>query len=171
MAREARSQVRKRRRGCIGGCLTKIVLLLGLCAVLFVGACVLGFVKTDPETGAPALSLEGMDLGKIGIPEIDLGNIDLSGISLPDMGGFSLPGWAYDVKREGLTVKALRAGEGEAVLVCADGYTMLVGGGSGMGAGLTAQLLLSGVKHLNAVVAPSSDQTAIGGLPLVMTLM
>ena len=171
MAREERSHVRKRRRGCLGGCLTRILLLLGLCAVLFVGACVLGFVKTDPETGAPALSLEGMDLEKIGIPEIDLGNIDLSGISLPDMGGFSLPGWAYDVKREGLTVKALRAGEGEAILVCADGYTMLVGGGSGMGAGLTAQLLLSGVKHLNAVVALSSDQTAIGGLPLAMTLM
>jgi hypothetical protein len=60
MAHEERSHVRKRRRGCLSGCLTKIVLLLGLAAVLFVGACVLGFVKNDPETGAPSLSLEGV---------------------------------------------------------------------------------------------------------------
>ena len=60
MAREAKSHVRKRRRGCISGCLTNILLLLGLAALLFVGACVLGFVKNDPETGAPSLSLDGV---------------------------------------------------------------------------------------------------------------
>lgn len=174
MAREERSHVRKRRRGCFGGCLTRILLVLGLFAVLFVGACVLGFVKSDPETGAPQLSLEDAGLGSVSLDslkEIDLPEIggleDAAGM----LGGLSLPGWAYGVRPSGLTVKALRAGSGEAILVCADGYTMLVGGGSGMGAGLTGQLLLSGVKHLNAVVAPSSDQAQIGGLPLAMTLM
>ena len=44
MAREERSHIRKRRRGCISGCLTNILLLLGLAALLFVGACVRGFV-------------------------------------------------------------------------------------------------------------------------------
>ena len=56
MAREERSHIRKRRRGCISGCLTNILLLLGLAALLFVGACVLGFVKNDPETGAPIIN-------------------------------------------------------------------------------------------------------------------
>ena len=68
-------------------------------------------------------------------------------------------------------VKTLRAGDGEAVLVCADGYTMLLGGGSGMGVTLTGQLLLCGVSHLNAAVAMSSQQSQIGGLPLAITLM
>lgn len=179
MAREERSHVKKRRRGCMGGCLTKIVLLLGLGAVLFVGACVLGFVKNDPETGAPSLSLEGVkgleSLPKI--PQIDLPDIaeNLQSIRLPDMsgaaGGFSLPLWPYGIKGDGLTVKTLRVGDGEAILVCADGYTMLLGGGSGMGAGICAQLLLCGVKHLNAAVAMSSEQAQIGGLPLTIALM
>lgn len=159
MAREAKSHVRKRRRGCISGCLTNILLLLGLGALLFVGACVLGFVKNDPETGAPSLSLDGV---------AGLTNLRLPDVSLPDV---TLPGWAYGVSKTGLTVKALRAGDGEAVLVCADGYTMLLGGGSGMGATLTGQLLLCGVSHLNAAVAMSSQQSQIGGLPLAITLM
>ena len=155
MAREGRSHVRKRRRGCLGGCLTRILLLLGLGAVLFVGACVLGFVKNDPQTGAPTLSLEN----------IGMGNLDLGGLEdmqLPDISalkgteGFQMPSWAYTVKPSGLTVKALRAGDGEAILVCADGYTLLAGGGSGMGVMLTGQLLLSGVKHLNVAAALSS---------------
>ncbi|MBQ7885953.1 MAG: hypothetical protein IJ313_03565 [Clostridia bacterium] len=183
MAREERSHVRKRRRGCMGGCLTRIILLLGLAAILFVGACVLGIVKNDPETGAPSLSLEGVKgLESLELPQIELP--DLSGIELPgalkdmnlgDLGAMAksvqLPGWAYGVSPSGLTVKTLRAGEGEAVLVCADGYTMLLGGGSGMGAGICAQMLLCGVKHLNAAVAMSSDQAQIGGLPLTITLM
>lgn len=159
MAREAKSHVRKRRRGCISGCLTNILLLLGLGALLFVGACVLGFVKNDPETGAPSLSLDGV---------AGLTNLRLPDVSLPDV---TLPGWAYGVSKTGLTVKALRAGDGEAVLVCADGYTMLLGGGSGMGVTLTGQLLLCGVSHLNAAVAMSSQQSQIGGLPLAITLM
>lgn len=169
----------------MGGCLTKIVLLLGLCAVLFVGACVLGFVKNDPETGAPSLSLEGVNgLENLQLPEIMLPDIRLPDVKLPDgvkdmdlsaLGGFAqgvrIPGWAYALSPTGLTVKTLRAGDGEAVLVCADGYTMLLGGGSGMGAGVCAQILLSGVKHLNAAVAMSSEQAQIGGLPLNIKLM
>lgn len=159
MAREAKSHVRKRRRGCISGCLTNILLILGLAALLFVGACVLGFVKNDPETGAPSLSLDGV---------AGLTNLRLPDVSLPDV---TLPGWAYGVSKTGLTVKTLRAGDGEAVLVCADGYTMLLGGGSGMGVALTGQLLLCGVSHLNAAVAMGSQQSQIGGLPLAITLM
>ncbi|MGN0774021.1 MAG: ComEC/Rec2 family competence protein [Candidatus Ventricola sp.] len=151
--------MRKRRRGCLSGCLTNILLILGLAALLFVGACVLGFVKNDPETGAPSLSLDGV---------AGLENLRLPDVSLPDV---SLPGWAYGVSKTGLTVKTLRAGDGEAVLVCADGYTMLLGGGSGMGVTLTGQLLLCGVSHLNAAVAMSSQQSQIGGLPLAITLM
>ena len=183
MAREERSHVRKRRRGCMGGCLTRIIVLLGLLAVLFVGACVLGFVKNDPETGAPSLSLEGvkglesLDLGRIELPDLggiqlpeSIGDVDLSSLSLA-VQNVQIPKFSFGVRETGLTVKTLRAGEGEAVLVCADGYTMLLGGGSGMGAGVCAQLLLCGVKHLNAVVAMSSEQAQIGGLPLAITLM
>ena len=163
MAREAKSHVRKRRRGCISGCLTNILLLLGLAALLFVGACVLGFVKNDPETGAPSLSLDGVT---------GLSNLHLPDVSLPEnLPDVTLPSWAYGVSKTGLTVKTLRAGDGEAVLVCADGYTMLLGGGSGMGVTLTGQLLLCGVSHLNATVAMSSQQSQIGGLPLAITLM
>ncbi len=165
----------------MGGCLMKIILLLGVAAILFVGACVLGIVKNDPTTGAPSISLEGMK----GLESIDISQIelpDLSGVKLPEsIGDIELPDigaiaqnvskLGFGVSQTGLTVKTLRAGDGEAVLVCADGYTMLLGGGSGMGAGVCAQLLLSGVKHLNAAVAMSSEQTQIGGLPLTITLM
>ena len=172
MARTQRSHVHKRRRGCLGGCLTRIVLLLGLCAILFVAACVLGFVKNDPVTGKPKLSFEGIgmeSLPQIKLPEM-LEGVDLAGLTAL-VQGVKLPEWSFGVSPSGLTIKTLRAGEGEAVLVCADGYTMLVGGGDGTGAGLCAQLLLSGVRHLNAVVATSSGQQQIGGLPLMMRLM
>jgi len=156
----------------MGGCLTRIVLLLGLCALLFVAACVLGFVKNDPVTGKPELTFE--NIGVNGLTQLDLPaaleNVDLSGVTA-FVQGVRLPAWAYGVSPTGLTVKTLRAGEGEAVLVCADGYTMLVGGGDGIGAGICAQLLLSGVRHLNAVVATSSGQQQIGGLPLMLRLM
>lgn len=179
MARE-HSHVKKRRRGCLGGCLTKIVLMLGLAALLFVGAHVLGFVENDPVTGAPSLSLENIQNGAaVDFPAIDL--LDLSGVTEGLSGslegarqmaqGIEIPAWAYGVSREGLTVKTLHAGDGEAVLVCCDGYTMLVGGGSGMGAGLLSQLLLCGVKHLNAVIAPCSEAEQIGALALAVTLM
>ena len=157
MARE-RSRVHKRRRGCLTGCLTNLLLLLGLAALLFVGACVLGIVQNDPETGRPYLSLE---------------NVGLSGVTLPELGlpELELPAWAFTVNPSGLTVKTLRAGQGEAVLVCSDGYTMLLGAGSGTGALVSAQLLLSGVSHLHAAIAPQSSDAQLGGMKLVMPLM
>ena len=171
MAREERSFVRKRKRGCLTGCLTRILLLLGVLALLLVGACVLGFVSIDGETGAPSLSLEsvgldGIDLSGLSLPNIDLPAISLSGISLPDI---ALPGWAYGVKKDGLTVKTLRAGEGEAVLVCCDGYTMLLGGGDN-GLLTAAQMLLCGVNRLSVTVAMGSEDAQIAGLPLAVKL-
>lgn len=167
MSRKEKSYVRKRRHGCLGGCLTKIVLLLGVAALLFVGACVLGFVRNDPVTGAPSLTMENMAIPQELADSVSGGLESMSEAAQ----GLSLPSWAYGVAQDGLTVKTLRAGDGEAVLVCCDGYTMLVGGGSGMGVSLTAQLLLCGVGHLNAVIAPCAEQAQIHGLPLVMTLM
>lgn len=174
MGRAERSHVRKRRRGCLGGCLTRILLLFGLCAVLFVGACVLGLVKNDPVTGAPSLTLEnisfsGLDASQL-LQRLPDGLPDLPGLAQA-VQGEELPAWAYGVSPEGLTVKALRAGDGEAIFLCADGYTMLLGGGSGMGVSLTAQLLLCGAGHLNAMAALESDASSIGGLPLAMTLI
>ena len=127
----------------------------------------LGFVKNDPATGRPELSLDALHDMKL--PD-SLSELDLSGVTTL-VQGMEMPSWAYGVSPAGLTVKTLRAGNGEAVLVCADGYTMLVGGGSGMGVSLCGQLLLSGVRHLNAVVATSSEQQQIGGLPLMLRLM
>ena len=37
MAKQAHSRVRKRRRGCLSGCLVKIILLLGLAATIVAG--------------------------------------------------------------------------------------------------------------------------------------
>ena len=157
MARE-RSHVRKRRRGCLSGCLTNILLLLGAAALLLVAACSLGVVKNDEETGKPYVTLES----------IGLGAVDLSGLS-----NLSLPeiDWPYKVERTGLTVKTLRAGDGEAVLVCSDGYTMLLGAGEGSGALLCGQLLLCGVNDLSAAAALQSSDTQIGALALAVKLM
>ena len=38
MAREGRSHVRKRKKGCLVGCLTNLLLVLGVAALLFVSA-------------------------------------------------------------------------------------------------------------------------------------
>lgn len=157
MARE-RSRIHKRRRGCLTGCLTNLLLLLGLAALVFVGACVLGIVQNDPETGRPYLSLENVGLSGVTLPELDLPELEL-------------PAWAFTVNPSGLTIKTLRAGQGEAVLVCSDGYTMLLGAGSGTGALVSAQLLLSGVSHLHAAIAPQSSDAQLGGMKLVMPLM
>lgn len=156
MAKE-RSFVRKRRRGCLTGCLTRTLLLLGLLALLLVGACVLGLVKTD-ETGKPTLSLSGVSVA--GLTADDL--------KLPQV---SLPHWAYGLQSGGLTVKTLRAGDGEAVLVCCDGYTMLLGAGSGSGAMVCAQLLLCGVTRLNVAVAMSAEPSQTSGMRAVLPLM
>lgn len=164
MAREERSYVRKRRRGgCLTGCLTRIVLLLGVMALLLVGACVLGFVKIDDETGAPSLSMEGVGLD--GVDLSGLAQVDLSGVSLPKLGlsGVSMPGWAYGVEKQGLTVKTLRAGDGEAVLVCCDGYTMLLGGGEN-GLMTAAQMLLCGVNRLSVAIAMGAQEGQVGGM-------
>ena len=163
MGRGERSFVRKRKRGCLTGCLTKLILLLGLAALLLVGACVLGFVQIDKETGTPSLSLEGVGLDGISLPDVSLPNLSLSNLSLP--------GWAYGLQSAGLTVKTLRAGDGEAVLVCSDGYTMLLGAGPGMGLLTSAQLLLCGVNHLNVAVAMSAENGQIAGMPTVLSLL
>lgn len=156
-----RSHVHKRRRGCLTGCLTNILLTLGVLALIFVLACVLGFVKNDPVTGAPSLTLENIG---IELPKIE-------GFELPEFENLSLPAWAYRVEPSGLTVKTLRAGGGEAVLVCADGYTMLLGAGDGNGLLLCAQLLLSGIRHVNVAVAMQSSDDQIGGMQTVLSLM
>ena len=111
MAREGRSHVRKRKKGCLVGCLTNLLLVLGVAALLFVDAHVLGFVKSDPQTGAPTLRFDNL-------PEIKLGDFDLSKIELPDVSKLTekLPKRAYGVNPNGLTIKTLRAGDGEAVL-------------------------------------------------------
>ena len=173
MARE-HSRVKKRRRGCLTGCLTKIILLLGVAALLFVAACSFGVIKNDPDTGAPYVSLEGIGLDGIsldglGLEKLDLGNLDVTAL-LPE--GLALPAidWPYRVNRTGLTVKTLRAGDGEAVLICSDGYTMLLGGGDN-GVLLCGQLLLSGVNRLNAAVAMQSSQEQIGGMALAVKFM
>ena len=167
MAREGekRSHIRKRKKGCLTGCLTNILLLLGVAAAIFVGAHLLGFVKTDSTTGAPTISFDNIGIG-------NLPKIKLDDISLPDVSEWmdKLPKWAYHVESGGLTVKTLRAGDGEAVLVCADGYTMLLGAGSGTGVTLCAQVLLSGVNRLSAAVAMSGEDEQLGGMSLAMTL-
>ena len=165
MAREGRSHVRKRKKGCLVGCLTNLLLVLGVAALLFVGAHVLGFVKSDPQTGAPTLRFDNL-------PEIKIGDFDLSKIELPDVSKLTekLPKWAYGVNPNGLTIKTLRAGDGEAVFVCADGYTMLVGAGSGTGAALCGQLLLCGVNHLSAAVAMGSEDEQLGAMKMALGL-
>lgn len=65
-------------------------------------------------------------------------------------------------KCERLTVKTLRAGDGEAVFVCADGYTMLLGAGSGTRRGALRPALLCGANHLSAAVAMSSEDEQLG---------
>lgn len=154
MAKEPRSYVRRRRRGCLSGCLTRLLLLLGLLALLLVGACVLGFVRIDPSTGAPSLSVESAGLSGVSLPQVDLS-------------GFT--GWAYGVPKESMTLKTLRAGGGEAVLVCCDGYTMLLGGGKN-GLLTAAQMLLCGVNRLSVAAMTSADKAYAGGLPLAVKL-
>ena len=67
--KEPRSRVRRRKRGCLTGCLVNVLLVLGVAALLFVGACVLGFVKNDPQTGKPSLSLQNIGLGEVQLPD------------------------------------------------------------------------------------------------------
>ncbi len=165
MSREGRSYVRRRRRGCLGGCLVNVLLVLGVAALLFVGACVLGVIENDPETGKPSIVMENLSLEAL--QNVKLPDIELPEIKLPE--DVSLPVWAYGVNHEGLTVKTLRAGGGEAVLVCCDGYTMLVGAGEN-GLLTAGQLLLCGVTQLSAAVAPGAEQGSIGGMAAVLSM-
>ena len=166
MAKQAHSRVRKRRRGCLGGCLVKIILLLGLAALLFVGACLTGIVRIDENTGAPQISFDHVALpdqiGGMKLPQIDFSSLSA--------GSLSLPAWAYGVEKTGLTVKTLRAGAGEAVLVCCDGYTMLLGGGEN-GLLTAGQLLLCGAGNLSAAAAMDLHQGRTGGMEIVLSLM
>ena len=148
MAREKRSRIR-RRGGCFVGCLTRLIALLGFAALIFVAAHLLGFVQTDEETGRPVLNLGG---GAVALPSGGQG------------GGFAnLPSWPYGIRSEGMTLKVLRGGEGQALLLCCDGYTALIGGGSSrFGAGL--QMLLCGAFRLDAALAPASGQKDAAGL-------
>ena len=164
--KEPRSRVRRRRRGCLTGCLVRALLALGVAALLFVGACVLGFVKNDPQTGRPSLSLENIGMGEVELPE-------LSGVAQSVSEAIekllsSLPSWAYGMNSEGLTVKTLRAGGGEAVLVCCDGYTMLIGAGEN-GLLTAGQLLLCGVTRLSAAVADCAESSSIGGMETIVS--
>ncbi len=154
MAREERSRVHKRRRGCLTGCLTRLLLLLGVFALVFVGVHVLGMVRNDPQTGAPSISFDHVKLPEIEIPDFS------ETIS-------SLPPWPYSVHPSGMTVKTLRAGKSQAVLICADGYTLLCGEG---GALVYGQMLLSRVNRLSAAVVLGSSDAEIGGMPLMLSL-
>jgi len=163
MAKKAHSHVRKRRRGCFGGCLVNILLILGAAALLFVGACVLGFVQID-DAGAPQLVIDADGIGLDALEKIDLPQIDLPGLAA---GG--LPSWPYAVSDTGMTVKVLRAGDGEAILVCCDGYTMLLGAGEN-GLLTCAQLLLCGAGKLSAAAAMSFEPGQTGGMNAVLSL-
>lgn len=163
MARE-HSHVKKRRRGCLSGCLVNLLLLLGVAALLFVAACSFGVIRNDEETGAPYITFEEFGLGSLSLDA-------LKDFQLPGLEELNLPAWAYKVESGGLTVKTLRAGDGEAVLVCADGYTMLLGAGEGKGILLCGQLLLSGVNRLHAAVALQSSDEQIGGMEAAVRLM
>lgn len=73
MAREGRSHVRKRKKGCLVGCLTNLMLLLGVIALVLVGRACAGLCGKRSATGAPTLKLDHL-------PEIRLGDFDLSQI-------------------------------------------------------------------------------------------
>ena len=156
MAKEKRSRIRKR-RGCLSGCLARLLMLLGFLALVFVGVHLFGFVQNDEETGEPRLTF-----GKEPVPLLpgDIGN----GISALLS---SIPSWPYGIRSEGMTLKILRGGRGQALLLCCDGYTAMIGGGSETySAGL--QMLLCGVSRLDAAVIPSSDGKDAGGMAFVI---
>lgn len=156
---------RKKRRGCLSGCLVNVVLFLGVLALLFVGACTIGVVQNDPETGAPYISFNNIHFGDFSLADLTLPSIELPEFKMPDV---QLLSWPYGMETGGLTVKTLRAGDGEAILVCCDGYTMLLGAGDGSGLTLAAQLLLCGVNDLSVAAATQSSDVRIGGMKAVV---
>lgn len=162
MAKQTHSRVKKQKRGCLSGCLVNILLILGAAALLLVGACVLGFVEIDEATGAPQLNIDPGKIDLSALPQVSLPE-------LPDFASGAMAGWAYGVPKEGMTVKVLRAGAGEAILVCCDGYTMLLGGGEN-GLMTAGQLLLCGARKLSAAAVMSLEKGQIGGMKTVLSL-
>lgn len=146
---------KKKKHGCLTGCLLRILLTLGLAALLFVLACQFGFIVIDTDTGKPTFTMDGM------------GNV-VQAASSVDLSGFTPDSWPYGMSAKGLTVKTLRGG---AILVCADGYTVMLNSGAGVGIVPAGQALLCGVRKLNAVVALGSDAQSIGGMAMVMKLL
>ena len=163
MAKEKHSRVKKHKRGCLSGCLVNILLILGAAALLLVGACVLGFVEIDEATGAPQLNIDPSKIDLGALPQVSLPQ-------LPDFASDAMAKWAYSVPKEGMTVKVLKAGEGEAILVCCDGYTMLLGGGEN-GLMTAGQLLLCGARKLSAAAVMSLEEGQIGGMKTVLSMM
>ena len=158
MSREKNSRIR-RRHGCLGGCLTRLIAFLGFLALLFVGIHFLGLVQNDDETGQPRLTFGNETI--LPFPS-DFGNGFSTLLS-------SVPSWPYHMKSEGLTLKILRGGKGQALLLCCDGYTAIIGGGSGAySAGL--QMLLCGVSRLDAAIAASSDVKDTGGMAFAIQI-
>ena len=105
-----------------------------------------GYSVLTAATGADAISA-----ALNGAPSLVL--LDLM---LPDMSGMEV-------------VKALRAGKGGAVLVCCNGYTMLLNAGSDRYAA-GVQMLLCRINRLDAVVAMDSSDENLGGMAFAMKL-
>ena len=61
MAREGRSHVRKRKKGCLVGCLTNLLLVLGVAALLFVAGA-FGFFGLHRAFVMLALGLAALSL-------------------------------------------------------------------------------------------------------------
>lgn len=167
MGRGKYSRIERRRRGCLSGCLTRILVLLGLAALLFVGACMTGIITNDERTGEPIISFSNVHAPDLSDFQLDVSTLGTSAQKL-----FSqLPvfHYKYGVKSEGLTVKLLHAGDGECILVVSDGYVLVADAGSGSGNWISGQMLLGGVRHINALAALSSDDTNISGMKTLLT--
>ncbi|MBQ9010279.1 MAG: hypothetical protein IJ088_13265 [Clostridia bacterium] len=167
MGRGKHSRIERRRGGCLSGCLTRILVLLGLAALLFVGACMTGVITNDEQTGEPKISFSNVHA-----PDLSGVQLDFSSLGTTAQGVLShLPSFRYKfgVKGEGLTVKLLHAGDGECIFVVSDGYVLVGDAGSGSGNWISLQMLLGGVRHINALAALSSDDTNIGGMKTLLT--
>ena len=141
------------------GCLARILVPLGMAALLFVLACMTGLIVI--RDGKPVLSLE-----TVHVPEVGDAGKALEGVG-KTLSGLS---WPYSLKSSGLTVKTLRAGKGMATLVCADGYTMLVDAGSGAYSAVL-QAYLCGVRQLQVALATGSEDAYLGGMAKAVTML
>ena len=167
MGRGKHSTIERRRGGCLSGCLRRILVLLGLAALLFVLACMTGIITNDERTGEPIISFSNVHA-----PDMNGFHLDFSSMGKTVENLFShLPVFHYNlgVKADGLTVKLLHAGDGECVFVVSDGFVLVADAGSGSGNWISAQMLLGGVRHINALAALSSDDTNISGMKTLLT--